>query len=299
MTRLGAGMFVVGSVVALVVAIRLEGARRPWAHNHRGERLAVVLGIAIVAGMAAADFAAVLADALFGKGSVQLIQDSTLAILAAVFAVFGAGLFDDYRHGRPRGLVEHARALFRGHLSTGIVKLFAALAAGTLVGAAIGLRGAHLLLAVGVMAGSANLWNLLDVVPGRAVKFYLPAIVPLVLRHPTSGFALLSVAVTGGVVSVSWFDLRERAMLGDAGSNVLGFLVGIGLVGELTQAGLVVALAAILFLHLLAETVTLSAVIWAVPPLRWLDLAGRPRHPVLAEGSPPAEGSDSMKSRGA
>ena len=95
------------------------------------------------------------------------------------------------------------------------------------------------------------------------------------------------------------------------GSNVLGFLVGIGLVRELTRAGLVVALVAILFLHLLAETVTLSAVIRAVPPLRWLDLAGRPRHPVPAEGtprsegspraesSPPAEGSDSMKSRGA
>ncbi|HEU4356418.1 MAG TPA: hypothetical protein VFT27_12590, partial [Actinomycetota bacterium] len=70
-------------------------------------------------------------------------------------------------------------------------------------------------------------------------------------------------------------DLRERAMLGDAGSNPLGFAVGLGLYATLDGAGVVFAAAAAVVLNVLAETVTLSRVIDRTPPLRWLDRAGR------------------------
>ena len=48
-----------------------------------------------------------------------------------------------------------------------------------------------------------------------------------------------------------------------------------GLLYTLTTAGLSFALAAIVLIHVLAETVTLSRLIQAVPPLRWIDLLGR------------------------
>ena len=56
---------------------------------------------------------------------------------------------------------------------------------------------------------SANLINQLDTKPGRAVKAYLAASIPL--RAPKAIAVLLAP-----------YDLHEMAMLGDAGSNALG-----------------------------------------------------------------------------
>ena len=66
-------------------------------------------------------------------------------------------------------------------------------------------------------------------------------------------------------------------MLGDAGANVLGLVAGIGMFDRLGLVGLWVALAGVVALHVLSETVTLSRIIRAVPPLRWLDDLGRVR----------------------
>ena len=63
-------------------------------------------------------------------------------------------------------------------------------------------------------------------------------------------------------------------MLGDAGSNVLGLLLGIALFDRLGTLGLAVALAVILGLHALAETISLSRIIERLPPLRWVDRLG-------------------------
>jgi hypothetical protein len=64
-------------------------------------------------------------------------------------------------------------------------------------------------------------------------------------------------------------------MLGDGGSNPLGFLVGLALLVVLPTPALIVAAAAMLALQAAAETVTISKLIAAVPPLAWLDTLGR------------------------
>ena len=80
-------------------------------------------------------------------------------------------------------------------------------------------------------------------------------------------------------------DLRERAMLGDSGANLLGFAVGAQLAASLPVWSLWIAAVAIVGVNVLADTVTLSRVIEAIPPLRWFDGVGRvrPLEP-LAEG---------------
>jgi len=72
-------------------------------------------------------------------------------------------------------------------------------------------------------------------------------------------------------------DLRERGMLGDAGSNPLGFAAGLGLFAVLPDAYVVVAAVCAVALNVLAETVSLSRLIEGVAPLRWLDRLGRMR----------------------
>jgi len=159
-------------------------------------------------------------------------------------------------------------------MSTGILKVVVIVGAAIFVVAVQDMRSAAVRLAgVVLVAGSANAWNGLDVRPGRALKFGLLAMgglvgVPLQLLPTLPGVAL------GSVVALAP-DLRERAMLGDSGSNMLGFTIGLGLFLVLPGWGVVVASAVVVALNLLADTVTLSRAIGAVPPLRWFDRLGR------------------------
>jgi hypothetical protein len=123
-----------------------------------------------------------------------------------------------------------------------------------------------------LIAGSANLWNGFDVAPGRAGKAFVAGATALMFFSPPA----LVARVLGAEAAALWPDLRERGMLGDAGSNLLGFVLGAALYTRLSDAGVLVAAAAAVALNVLAETLTLSRAIEAVPPLRWLDRAGRP-----------------------
>jgi hypothetical protein len=127
-----------------------------------------------------------------------------------------------------------------------------------------------------VVAGCANLWNGLDVAPGRAGKWFAVAGIVLLLAHrPLTAAVILLAGGLGAAVGVLPFDLRERGMLGDAGSNLLGVLVGFTLAEAVHGTWLLVVAAVVVALNLVAETVTLSRVISVVPPLRWFDRLGR------------------------
>jgi UDP-N-acetylmuramyl pentapeptide phosphotransferase/UDP-N-acetylglucosamine-1-phosphate transferase len=198
-----------------------------------------------------------------------------LAALAAVLVAGAAGLADDLSGGGPRGLRGHLASLMSGRPTTGILKLAVGVGAGVLLAVLLG--GGPLPIAAGaiLIASSANIWNALDVVPGRALKW---AVVPLgaaLLIGWTDSSALLAGAALGAAVGVLPFDLLERGMLGDAGSNPLGLLVGFVLAAVLPEAGVVLAALAALLLQVAAETVTISRLVEATPPLRWLDRLGR------------------------
>ncbi|HYV01749.1 MAG TPA: hypothetical protein VEM93_05360, partial [Actinomycetota bacterium] len=126
-----------------------------------------------------------------------------------------------------------------------------------------------------VLAGAANLWNLLDVVPGRALKAFVPASALIAAGSGLWEIRLLLAVAAGEGIVLLFFDLRERSMLGDSGANALGFIVGAGVVSTLSVPGLAAALGAIVVLHVVSETATLSRVIRAAPPIRWLDELGR------------------------
>jgi UDP-GlcNAc:undecaprenyl-phosphate GlcNAc-1-phosphate transferase len=272
-----------GAVAALLVALAAMRSTRLSAVNHRGRRLPVVLGVALMAG-----FTASLGPRVLGWGPEAR---RTGSVLIGAFLVFLAGLYDDLRDTRSRGLLKQLAPLLRGRVSPGAVKFLAATAAATLVAAELNDHGTlALVLGIPVMAGASNAVNLLDVRPGRALKYFLPAALILGLVGRGTGYAVVAAAGIGPAVVLFPFDLRERAMLGDAGSNLLGFVLGIGLYQTLREVGLAIALATILALHALAETVTLSSIIRGVGPLRWFDDLGCYEPP----GS-----SDNMKSRSA
>ena len=132
-----------------------------------------------------------------------------------------------------------------------------ALAAALLDGA----RGRDALLGGALVAGCANLANLLDLRPGRALK--AGAAAGLALGQPGPAAAALALLPA---------DLGERTMLGDGGANALGAVLGLALARRVPR---VPALVAVVALTAASEVVSYSRVIDAVPPLRWVDRAGR------------------------
>jgi Glycosyl transferase family 2 len=167
-----------------------------------------------------------------------------------VAAIAALGLADDVWSGPERGF----RAHLRSGRTTGVLKLVGIPAVGLLATRRV--SGA-LLVGLG-----ANALNQLDTRPGRALKAYLAA-------------ALAVDAPVGIAVLLLPYDLREMAMLGDAGSNALGGLLGLKSVERFTGRGRWVAIGALAGLTLLGERISLGACIERTPGLSWLDRLGR------------------------
>jgi hypothetical protein len=165
--------------------------------------------------------------------------------------VTAVGLADDLLSGPVRGIRKHLRAgVTTGTLKAVAIPLYGLVRTRSLSGALL-------------VALSANFLNQLDTRPGRALKAYL-AVAPLV-RAP-----LLP------AVLVAPYDLREMTMLGDAGSNALGAMLGLSSVDRFTGRGRKLAIAALAGLNLLGETRSLGELIERTPGLSHLDRLGRP-----------------------
>lgn len=237
--------------------------------NHRGIMVPRTLGVLLaICAEASAVIVATTAS------PTHRVTRTGWGVAVASFLVFAAGLVDDLSPAGPRGVRNHLRALVSGRLTTGIVKLVVVVAAAIVSVALLG--GSKVMVrtaGVVLVAGCANLWNGLDVRPGRALKFGVLAMLGVATAPAWLLPTLPGVAV--GALLALWPDLRERAMLGDGGANLVGFTIGLGLYLVLADAWIVVAAVAMVALNFVADTVTLSRPIDAAPPTRWFDRLGR------------------------
>lgn len=204
---------------------------------------------------------------------------NTLALLILAGGFFLLGLVDDIA-GDPqsKGLAGHLKALAAGVITTGTIKaaggLVLALAAAWWIEASV----LEAVLDALLIALAANLINLLDLRPGRAVKgfliLWLPVAVTLLVRnHP-----LAPVVAAAGGTAGAWLpaDLGERGMLGDSGANMLGSILGAGVAWAFGMPLNLVLLALLVLATLSSERWSFTKVIEEVPALRWLDELGRP-----------------------
>ena len=81
-----------------------------------------------------------------------------------------------------------------------------------------------------LVALCANLANLLDAAPGRATKVGAAAFVLLVIGVGVPAALVAPAVVVGAALGLLLDDLREHLMLGDAGANALGAVLGLAIV---------------------------------------------------------------------
>jgi hypothetical protein len=126
-----------------------------------------------------------------------------------------------------------------------------------------------------VVAAAANMVNLLDLRPGRALKATLLAAAPLLLAPRTAG-GVDAAAAGGAALGVIRPDLAGTAMLGDTGANAAGALLGTALLHRCGRRGRCATLIGLVALTAASERVSFTRVIEATPGLRELDAWGRP-----------------------
>ncbi len=228
--------------------------------------------------------AAATATAALGAGSPRVAA----AALLAGGASGAVGFYDDIVGARPdqkasKGFRGHLAALRDGKITSGMVKIAgvgaAAFGAASLLDAdtpsrygPLG-RALNVVLGAGVIAGSANLLNLLDLRPGRALKAGGLLATPLVLsRH---GRGALLAGPLGAAAGLMPADLDEEIMLGDAGANSFGALIGLAAAARTGVAGRAALLGVITALTAASEKVSFTKVIASTPGLRELDALGR------------------------
>jgi len=190
---------------------------------------------------------------------------------AGLTVVCGAlGLYDDLvGDSHARGLRGHLAALRERRVTTGMVKLAGLVTAGALTSLAERRRPAELPIDTLLVAGTANLVNLFDLRPGRALKVVVLASVPLVPRNASAGAAI------GAAAALLPADLAEDAMIGDCGANALGALLGWTLAHALGSRGRVAALSGVVALTLASERVSFTDVIARHRWLAAIDGLGR------------------------
>jgi UDP-N-acetylmuramyl pentapeptide phosphotransferase/UDP-N-acetylglucosamine-1-phosphate transferase len=240
--------------------------------NFRGRALptgaGLIVGLGLVAIEAALTVTGVAPDAA-GPRRIVLLAALGFGLL---------GLLDDLAGvGESGGFTAHVRALARGRLTTGGLKLLGGAAVAVVAAALVAPdAGTARLLADGALiALSGNLANLFDRAPGRVVKVGTVAFVAL-LAGAGLPDALVGVAVVlGGAAGLGIFDVREQLMLGDAGANVVGAALGLGVVLTCSPGLRVAVLVVVAALNVTSELVSFSRVIDRVPPLRALDRLGR------------------------
>ncbi len=256
---LGAGL---ARALVAVPPDRLPGRRESWIRlNYRGRPVSLLAGPVV---------------ALAGSGSAAAGAPSAALRRSVALAGLTAGAVGRYDDCRPDGPVDkgfrgHLRALASGRVTSGLGKVVGIGAAGIAAAGPVARGPVDRLVAGGVVAGTANLVNLLDLRPGRALKAALLIGTPL-LRGRNGGLVAGPLGVAAALLGG---DLGERTMLGDAGANAVGAILGVRLAAGVSGRGRWALLAGLTALTALSEVTSFGRVIATTPGLRELDALGR------------------------
>jgi hypothetical protein len=273
-----------GLAVSLVVAAVFLG---PWLRdmarsglarqNYRGRAVAFPAGAVLVAcSLITLVPLAVLDD----RADLDLLDPELRRWAVYVLGVALLGLMDDAL-GRgpdaaaPRGWRAHARAVAAGRFSTGFIKAVGALGLAAYATSGLGRHDLGYVADLVLLLLTTNLFNLLDLRPGRVEKVFVALLAGLCIGAWTVAPLDLLGLFIGPVLVGAAFTLRERAMLGDTGSNLVGALAGISLLITLGDGGRIVALALVAALNVYGEFRSISQTIEGIPLLRSLDSWGR------------------------
>ena len=274
-----AGLIVSAAVAAVALGPWLTDMLRAGLArtNYAGREVAFPAGAPLIAcSLIALAPLAVLDD----RADLDLLDPELRRWIVYVLGVALLGLLDDalgrgHADDTDRGWRGHAAAVLAGRFSTGAIKAVGALALAAYATSGLGRQGIDYVADLALLLLATNLFNLLDLRPGRVEKVFVALLAGLCLGAWTAQPLELLGIFIGPVLVVGVFTLRERAMLGDTGSNLVGALAGVAMLVTLGETGRWIALALVASLTIFGEFRSISKTVESIPPLRWIDSLGR------------------------
>jgi UDP-GlcNAc:undecaprenyl-phosphate GlcNAc-1-phosphate transferase len=221
------------------------------ATNYRGKSLPIGMGFVI--------YAFFLLHTLWAS-VVEKFTDIPASLISFHFLwsggiVFFLGWLDDSLGTKEhKGLKGHFTAWFdKGKITTGLLKAAGISMASFLLAMKLKTGWVDIVLTATFISLTSNMMNLLDLRPGRAWKggFFLAAI-----GLATYGSAL-ALDLILPLLAAAWIlfpdDVKGESMLGDTGSNLLGFWIGAWVAFSASNLFLTVGILVLLTFHWYSE----------------------------------------------
>lgn len=265
-------LFCIGVAVTLLTIPMMSkmlaenGMIRP---NYRGEQIPVSMGICFIPALVINSIILLYCNV----DSERLLK--IYMLLFGIMSMCFAGIIDDSIGNRDvTGLKGHFKALIHGKLTTGGFKALLGGFVGLLICVSFDRTIPGIIVGTLVIALSTNLMNLLDLRPGRAIKVYL--FISLILFIFGSIFEREMMAlILPAVLAYFYYDLKAKAMMGDAGSNVLGVSIGVFIVTSYSLSVQVFWLVLLVAVHVVAEKFSITKLIEKNFILDYIDKLGR------------------------
>ena len=207
------------------------------------------------------------------------LKDYYMVILTGCIFIANLGLIDDVLNKNSehiKGFTGHFTQLIRGNVTTGLVKAFFGFVISIYVSIDINSNFVGFVINVLLITLSTNFINLLDLRPGRAVKAFMLIgstifIVNILKNIPNFYLTIM----LGTMIAYYGYDVEARAMMGDTGSNLLGFITGVSIVLLYNFYVALISLAILIYVHIIAEKDSLSNYIRNNKILNFIDCLDR------------------------
>lgn len=217
---------------------------------------------------------------IISLGSIKIIyglNDNFILIYLLGFVIIGLiGLLDDLIGDKIiKGLKGHIISFLKGTLTTGGIKAFVGLFIAFFVSSYISpdLLG---FIVNGLIIGLfTNCINLFDLRPGRATKVFAIISIIFIIFNLNSYNNYIIISFYGILIPYILLDLKSKVMMGDTGSNVLGYTLGVYCVTNFEITVKMIILILLILIHLLAEKISFTKVINNNKVLNYLDNLGR------------------------
>ncbi|MGG3873308.1 hypothetical protein [Brevibacillus laterosporus] len=218
--------------------------------------------------------------------SVALPWKLGVFFLCGSFAIAALGWQDDCAHDK------HIKG-FRGHvgilvterrMTSGFLKAWAGGNISLIICLALYDNVLEILFHTILLSLSINLINLFDLRPGRASKVFLSLFILVLVSTPFFSVPvswIMIYPIISATLLLFYHDAKRMVMLGDTGSNYLGFILGYTLISTTPLNIKIVFFLLFLFLHILAERYSFTTFIRNRPLLHKLDLLGGKKAPPM------------------
>jgi UDP-GlcNAc:undecaprenyl-phosphate GlcNAc-1-phosphate transferase len=254
------------TIVLYVIILQWIARYQCYRLNYRNHKIPTGVGILIPL------VNVLLIPLVFAIGDIQLYVIQSILLL---FITYIGWRDDVWGNHAVKGLRGHLRHwIENGEWSSAMTKALAGSIIAFLVSYGVSTSFSEFLLNFLILTLSTNLINLLDLRPGRAIKGFF--IYFLAIVFTTSTFpSLLWLPVFIPVLFLFIVDLRERAMLGDAGANCLGLALGWWTVLVVPLGARWGILMLLILIQVYAEKKSITSLIRQVAFLHWVDMLGR------------------------